>query len=634
MTDHPKEQNEEIVLSAQEAEQELHRLEQQRRDNREAVRELGFNPYGQRSDGLLTLAQAHNAFDDAADHANKESIQARKQARKDNPQLPDEDLPAIIDARPLVRVAGRVVLSRDNGKLVWLNLRDHSNDSFQIAVSKRDCDEKGFALAKLLDNGDIVIAQGPLTKTNTGEVTCWASTLEPASKCLVPPPEKRLGLQDPDARYRQRYVDMWSNPDTTRTLMLRSKLMSAMRRYLERHDFVEVETPVLQTQAGGAAAKPFFTHMNALHLDLSLRIAPELYLKRLLVGGMPRVFEVSRNFRNEGLDKSHNPEFTSLEVYQAFGNYETMMELTEGLIKELAVVADTLRDRNELRYPRFDGGKHEGRTLGYVLDHDQPYVVNLLTNLDHFAEHLPSDLAHALRKAKSTGEPLLALRPKTSQPALDEVILPYGSLNINYSKPFEKVTYAELFERALGFSMGDMDKVRGACEARHFKTKGEDGTPIADIFLVNELFEEVAEAQIDPARPTFVMDYPASLSPLTRPKPGTEQDPVPLADRWDLFIGGMEIGPAYTELNDPDIQAQKFREQLAGVDDEESTFRTFDEDFVNALKVGMPPAGGLGLGMDRLVMLLGNQRTIRDVLPFPMMRPLNQGGANTEPQPE
>jgi lysyl-tRNA synthetase class 2 len=213
--------------------------------------------------------------------------------------------------------------------------------------------------------------------------------------------------------------------------------------------------------------------------------------------------------------------------------------------------------------------------------------------------------------------------------------MPFGDHLIDYERAFDKVTYAELFERVLGFSIGDMDKVRAACAARGFKTKGEDGTPIADIFLVNELFEEVAEPTIDPARPTFVMDYPASLSPLTRPKPGTEQDPVPLADRWDLFIGGMEIGPAYTELNDPDIQAQKFREQLAGVDAEESTFRNFDEDFVNALKVGMPPAGGLGLGMDRIVMLLGNQRTIRDVLPFPMMKPLGgTGNASSDETPE
>ena len=541
----------------QTTEVDVHRLEQQRRENRDAVIALGFNPYGQRSDGLMTLAQAHDAYDEGADNANKESTQARKQAKRDNPQLPEADLPEVADTRPIARVAGRVVLSRDNGKLVWLNLRDHSNDSFQIAVSKRDCDENGFKLAKLLDNGDIVIAQGPLTKTNTGEVTCWASALEPASKCLVPPPEKRLGLQDPDARYRQRYVDMWSNPETTRTLMLRSKLMSAMRRYLEREDFVEVETPVLQTQAGGAAAKPFFTHMNALHLDLSLRIAPELYLKRLLVGGMPRVFEVSRNFRNEGLDKSHNPEFTSLEVYQAFGNYETMLMLTEGLIRELAQIA-------------------------------------------------------------------------ASEQGINAAAMPFGDLLIDYERSFEKITYSELFQQALGFSIGDIDKARAACEARGIKTKGKDGSPIADIFLINELFEEVAEHKIDPARPTFVMDYPASLSPLTRPKPGTEHDPVPLADRWDLFIGGMEIGPAYTELNDPDVQAQKFREQLAGVDDEESTFRTFDEDFVNALKVGMPPAGGLGLGMDRIVMLLGNQRSIRDVLPFPMMRPLRPDATTEE----
>lgn len=562
VSEQTEQQNDEVVLDAQEAAAEIHRLEQQRRENREAVRGLGFNPYGQRADGLMTLAQAHDAYDEAADTENKDTTQAHKQAKRDNPGLPDADLPPVVDARPIVRVAGRVVLSRDNGKLVWLNLRDHTSDSFQIAISKRDCDENGFQLAKLLDNGDLVIAQGPLTKTKTGEVTCWASTLEPASKCLVPPPEKRLGLQDPDMRYRQRYVDMWSNPDTTRTLLLRSKLMSAMRRHLERHDFVEVETPVLQTQAGGAAARPFFTHMNALHLDLSLRIAPELYLKRLLVGGMPRVFEVSRNFRNEGLDKSHNPEFTSLEVYQAYGNYETMLELTEGLIRELAQIA-------------------------------------------------------------------------ASEQGISSNAMPFGELLIDYEQPFERITYSELFEKALGFSVGDMEKVRGACEARGFKTKSEDGTAIADIFLVNELFEEVTEPMIDPARPTFVLDYPASLSPLTRPKPGTEQDPVPLADRWDLFIGGMEIGPAYTELNDPDVQAQKFREQLAGVDDEESTFRSFDEDFVNALKVGMPPAGGLGLGMDRIVMLLGNQRTIRDVLPFPMMKPLaSAAGQQDAPQSE
>ncbi len=530
---------------------DIHHLEQQRRDNRDAVIALGMLPYGERTDDLVTLADAHTLYSEAADKANKESNQARKQAKRDNPDIADADLPAIVDDRPRVKVAGRVMLHRDNGKLIWLNLRDHTRDTFQIAASKRDCDENGFKLAKVLDGGDLVIAEGPLTMTNTGEITCWVDSLVPASKCLVPPPEKHAGLQDTERRYRQRYMDMWANPDTTRVLILRSKMMSAMRRFLERQDFIEVETPVLQVQAGGAAARPFLTHMNALSLDLSLRIAPELYLKRLLVGGMPRVFEVSRNFRNEGLDKSHNPEFTSLEVYQAYGNYETMMELTEGLIRELAQLAASE-----------PGGGGD-----------------------------------------------------------DASAMPFGDLVIDYAAPFEKITYAELFKKALGFTIDEIDKARAECEQRGFKTKSKDGTAIDDIFIINELFEEVAEHMIDPARPTFVMDYPASLSPLTRPKPGTQDNAVPLADRWDIFIGGMEIGPAYTELNDPDIQEKKFREQLAGVDDEESTFRTFDEDFVNALKVGMPPAGGLGLGMDRIVMLMANQRSIRDVLPFPMMKP-------------
>ena len=541
-------QNDHAGIDRAEESDDVHHLEQQRRENRDAVISLGLDPYGHRTDDLLTLAQAHALFDDSIDSAYKASTQAHKQAKKDQPDLGDDQLPKIIDDRPIVKVAGRVMLHRDNGKLIWLNLRDHTRDTFQIAVSKRDCDELGFNFAKLLDGGDIIIAQGPLTKTNTGEVTCWASSLTPASKCLVPPPEKHAGLTDTERRYRQRYMDMWSNPETTRVLLLRSKLMSTMRRHLEDQGFVEVETPVLQTQAGGAAAKPFLTHMNALGLDLSLRIAPELYLKRLLVGGMPRVFEVSRNFRNEGLDKSHNPEFTSLEIYQAFGNYETMMELAEGLIRDLAQLAS----------------REQGMS----------------------AESMP-----------------------------------FGDLQIDYQEPFVRITYAQLFEKALGFSIDEIDNARAEGVKRGLKTKSADGTPIDDIFIINELFEEVAERKLDPAKPTFVMDYPASLSPLTRPKPGTLSDAVPLADRWDLFIGGMEIGPAYTELNDPDIQAQKFKEQLAGVDDEESTFRTYDEDFINALKVGMPPAGGLGLGMDRLVMLLTNQRSIRDVLPFPMMKP-------------
>ncbi len=300
---------------------------------------------------------------------------------------------------------------------------------------------------------------------------------------------------------------------------------------------------MLQTLAGGAAARPFVTHMNALDIKLFMRIAPELYLKRLLVGGMPKVFEINRNFRNEGLDKQHNPEFTMLEAYHAFGDVETVMELTESLVRDAAM--------------EVSGGKG---------------------------------------------------------------VLPFGDLTIDYNKPFRRVAYGELFEKAYGFPMTDSGKARETLK-RMRPNLAAAIDAMDPSLLVNELFEEKGEAQLDHAVPTFITDYPAAISPLTRPKPS---NPV-LADRADLFIAGMEIAPHYTELNDPDVQEAKFREQLKGLDDgknaEEQTFRTFDHDFIRALKVGMPPAGGMGLGIDRLVMILTNQRTIRDVMLFPMMRP-------------
>jgi lysyl-tRNA synthetase, class II len=498
-------------------------LEQQRLANRQATEELGLLPYGQVSPGLLSLAQAIARYNPEADEHH------RAQAKD----------PGFIDRRPVVRVAGRVVLMRDNGKLIWMTLRDDTGD-LQIALSQRDVVAPGFDLAKLTDLGDLVIASGPLAKTKTGEITVWATTLAPAAKSLVPPPAKHEGLQDVELRYRRRYVDLWANPGTMRVFQLRSALITAMRRFLDGRGFIEVDTPSLQSLAGGAAARPFSTHMNALDIDLFMRVSPELYLKRLLVGGMSRVYEIARNFRNEGLDKSHNPEFSMVEIYEAFGDYHTMMELTESLLRELASIA--------------------------------------------------------------------AASPVGPGPGQS---LPFGDYAIDYTRPFERVTYEALFEQAFGFSMWDAEKVRGAASKKGLKIQGVD-----PLLLVGELFDQ-AEERIDPARPTFVMDYPADLCPLTRSKIGRPE----IAERFELFIGGMEIANAYTELNDPDIQEAKFRDQLQGLDDEESTFRTFDEDFVRALKVGMPPAGGLGIGIDRLVMLLANQRTIRDVLLFPMMRP-------------
>lgn len=513
--------------NAQSGPEPTHRLEQQRREKRAQWASLGVDPYGSRTPGLVALARAAALYDPAADEAHKAAGKSGS-------------APAT-DRRPRVTVAGRVMLHRDNGRLIWMNLRDDTGD-LQVAVSERDCAPPGFALAKLTDLGDVLVAHGPLVRTRTGEVTVWASSLLPAAKCLVPPPEKHAGLQDVERRYRQRYVDLWANPETLRAFSLRSRVIAGIRRFLESRGFLEVETPMLQTLAGGAAARPFVTRMNALGIDLYLRIAPELYLKRLLVGGMPRVYEINRNFRNEGLDRQHNPEFTMLEAYEAFGDCATVMELTESLVR---------------------------------------------------------DAAEAV--ARETGGGLR---------------LPFGDLTIDFGAPFVRVAYADLFERALGFPMRDAGRARDEAVRRGVIGPEEVGK-LDDALVVNELFEEVAEKSIDPGRPTFITDYPASLSPLTRPN---RADPR-IAERADLFIARMEIGPHYTELNDPDVQEAKFREQLRGLDDEEATFRTFDEDFIRALKVGMPPAGGMGLGIDRLMMVLTNQRTIRDVVLFPLMRP-------------
>jgi len=475
--------------------------------------EIGVNPYGRRVDGLISLAEAKSRFVEGAEGG----------------------------ARPVVRVAGRVMLHRDGGKLHWLNLRDLTGD-LQIAVSKKDADEQSFAVIELTDLGDIIVVQGPVMKTRTGEITIWAARVEMACKSIALPPDKFHGLEDPEMRYRQRYVDMYVRPEVARTFELRSRLMQAIRRFMDERGYLEVETPMLQAQAGGAAARPFITHLNAMDMDVFLRIAPELYLKRLLVGGLPRVYEVNRNFRNEGVDRSHNPEFTSMEVYEAFGNYETMRELTESLIRRLALMVAP------------DG------------------------------------------------------------------VIEWSGHAIDYKSPFRVVTYAQLFEQANGFAMTDAAAV--ATKAKQLQIANAD--KLDHWLLVNEVFERTAEHGL--IQPTFVLDYPSVISPLTRPR----EDNPDLCERWDLFIGEMEIGPAYTELNDPEIQRARFTEQIAGAGEEDATFRTLDHDFLNALCVGMPPAGGLGLGIDRIVMLLTGNRSIRDVIPFPFMRPAGAGTTETE----
>ena len=496
--------------------------------------EFGLDPYGQRMDGLVSLAEARAKHDPAADEAHKAN---------------EAD-----DRRAVVTIAGRVVLHRDTGKLIFMTLRDHSGD-LQVAVSKRAVDEESFKLAKLVDLGDIAIAHGPVGTTKTGEVTVWAASSVPSSqdsgagtqaprafsiltKSLAPPPEKFKGLQDPELRYRRRYVDLYASPEVMQTFQKRSRIVKAVRDFLTEPPedlapgYLEVETPMMQPIAGGAAARPFITHHNALDIDLFLRIAPELYLKRLLVGGMNRVFEINRNFRNEGIDRSHNPEFTMLELYQAYGDLYSVMELTERLINHVSVT---------------------------VIGSEK---------------------------------------------------LPFGDHEISYALPFRRAKYHDLFRDVNGFDPADRSKLEALSHRHHIETAGKDH----DV-LLNEVWEETVEATL--VQPTFVIDYPASLCPLTKRKPDEPQ----IAERFELFIANMELANAYTELNDPDVQKANFEQQVAGEDDEAATFRAMDHDFIEALKVGMPPAGGLGVGIDRLIMLMTNHRSIRDVILFPLMRP-------------
>ncbi|MBC8202996.1 MAG: lysine--tRNA ligase [Planctomycetes bacterium] len=475
--------------------------------------DLNVYPWGHREDDLTSLADAKAMFDQGAHDASKEE--------------------GAEDARPCVKVAGRCIQHRAMGKLTFLVIRDDSGD-MQISCSKAALPEEQFKVAKKLDYGDIIVAEGPVGATQKGEICVWADRFELACKSLVPPPEKFHGLSDAELRYRQRYMDMYSNPETIETFRMRSHIVSKIRSFMDNQKYLEVETPMMQPLAGGAAARPFQTHHNALDMSLFLRIAPELYLKRLLVGGMRKVYEINRNFRNEGVSRRHNPEFTMLEAYQAFGDCETMLSLTEEMVRDAATVV---------------------------------------------------------------GDPSAIV---------------YGEHTIDYAKPFERIAYGTLFENAVGVSMSDEQAVRAKAAELHITNADKRNHWL----LVGDLFEEVAEGAIDPSRPTFVTDFPSAISPLTRPQ---EDDPT-LSHRWELFIADMEIANAYTELNDPDLQLQRFTEQLEGADDEVAAFRTLDEDFIHALRVGMPPAGGLGLGIDRLVMLLTGNESIRDVILFPLMR--------------
>ena len=475
------------------------KFEQQRREKLEKLRGLGMDPYGQRFDGVQPAEGVKAAYAD-----DREGQRAK--------------------------CAGRIVLLRDIGKLIFITLRD-SSGTIQLGLSKKLLDSQWEAI-KLFELGDVAAAEGSLGRTKTGEITIWVESITMLSKALLPPPEKFHGLADVDMRYRMRYVDLWSNPEVMELFIQRSAMTASVRRFLCEKGFLEVETPMMQTIAGGAAARPFITHHNTLGIDLFLRIAPELFLKRLLVGGMEKIFEINRNFRNEGLSTRHNPEFTMMELYQAYADYGVMMELTEELVCHL------------------------------------------------IERHCASQT------------------------------LPFGTMTIDYTRPWRRARYADLLKEHGGCDMEDMASVRARARALGINEANKD-----DAVVVNAVFEETVEEHL--VNPTFVIDYPAAICPLTRQ---SKSDPR-FAERFELFIGKMELANAYTELNDPDVQEANFRRQLRGQAADE-TMATMDEDFITAMKYGMPPAGGLGIGIDRLVMLLTGATSIRDVILFPLLKPL------------
>jgi lysyl-tRNA synthetase class 2 len=443
-----------------------------------------------------------------------------------------------------VSVMGRLLSLREMGKSVFGHLSE-DGERLQAFFRKNDLDEigpLGWEILRLLDLGDFISVTGPLMRTKTGELSVRVKSIQFLAKAHLPLPEKWHGLQDKEQRYRQRYLDLATNPEVMATFQRRSRILAEIRRYMEGQGFLEVETPMMQPIPGGATARPFITHHNALDMPLYLRIAPELYLKRLIVGGFRKVFEINRNFRNEGISQRHNPEFTMLESYAAGEDLRDVMAMVEGLFNQ---VARTVMGSEELPYGVDEHG--QARTISYKL----PF--RRLTLKDAIAE--------------------------------------YGG--IDRARLEDPVQIRKLAE---GIHLEDV----------HRKSPG---------VLLGELFEHHAEKHL--IQPTYITDYPIELSPLTKELEG---DPR-FVDRFELFIGGMELANAYSELNDPVVQLERFKDQLHAREAGDEEAMMLDMDFVEALEHGFPPCGGLGVGIDRMVMLLTDHQSIRDVILFPLMRP-------------
>jgi len=487
-------------------------IPEQRLENIKALQDKGIDPYRGRFKKASTISEIIDNFKEGKD----------------------------------VQTAGRLMAVRSHGKTTFADLKD-ANAKVQLYIKKNDLPEEQSEVFKHLDIGDILGVKGELFKTRTGEVTIGVKDLAVLSKNLRPLPEKWHGLKDVETRFRQRYVDLIMSEDVKKIFLMRSSMITSIREFLDKEGYLEVETPMMQAIPGGATAQPFITHHHALDTKLYLRIAPELYLKKLLVGGFEKVYEVNRNFRNEGISTRHNPEFTMLEVYSAYANYEDMMNLTEQLISGLA------------------------------------------------------------------------------KKLFNSFKIPFKEGTVDLTPPWKRVSMFELLQAKLKTDFSKTDKTEIKKIAKKLNLDVEQAQ------TVHEIMDKIFDKEIVPdlVNPTFVIDYPTDMCPLARTK---EDDPL-VTERFELFVGTQEVANAYTELNDPIEQRKRFEEQVAGHKEEkpakkqkakakdEKIAPQVDEDFLRALEYGMPPAGGLGIGIDRLVMLFCNQESIREVILFPQLRP-------------
>jgi lysyl-tRNA synthetase class 2 len=515
--------------------------------------------------------------------------------------------------------------------LSFLTLRDDTGD-LQVALDKKRLDEKAWQINDLLDLGDQIVVEGALGTTKKGEVTVWATKLDISSKALLPPPSKYQGLEDVELRYRQRYVDLWANPEVMKLAKLRTQVVQEIRNYLIAQGYIEVETPMMQLLHGGAAAKPFVTHHNALDIPLYMRIAPELFLKRLLVGGMSKVFEINRNFRNEGISPRHNPEFTMLEAYEAYGSWETMADMVEGLICH---VAEKVFGTLQLEHAN-------GRKINLTRPWRRVRMVDLIEERTgwRFDKKLAPEEAirnavdqyrlRRLREAAKRAEEYSAgvVRRLLAAATLAEYQQHFIELQkLAKDEHVSLLAAARLLDptneaeaRRLGRAIvayvdleDALEQVNGGAEqagvvSKDFFYKIVRMSPAEQLV---EMYERLIEPTL--IDPTFVTHVPSVIIPLAKEN---REDPF-FADVYELAINGVEISPGYTELNDPDVQARHFSHQVGDKEEQHKV----DEDFLNALRYGMPPAGGMGMGVDRVLMMLTGAESIRDVILFPLMRP-------------